>query len=97
MKKIKSEEVAFYKKKAEEILKGAKRVTAKHAKQLSELGFTLERLGTGRSAYITSTVVAELNINSKYYLNGKFLAVGVANVRNGKVQIYRAYIMQIVD
>lgn len=97
MKKIKREEVGFYKKKAEEILRGTKRVTAKHAKQLTKLGFTLERLGTGRSAYITSTVVTELNINSRYYLNGKFLAVGVSNMKYGKGQIYRAYVMQVID
>ena len=62
---------------------------------LKDRGYVEEYLGTGNSAYITSCDIKEMDIKSRKYLKGKYLVVGLSNIKNGKGNIYRGLVKSI--
>ena len=65
--------------------------------ELVERGYECEYLGTGSSSYICSKSIQVMDIVSRRYLNGEYLAVGICNRGNGRGVLYRGYVKAIVD
>lgn len=61
------------------------------------MGYELYDLGTGSSAYITSKIVRVQDVKSRFYLNGKYLCVGICSRGfGGYGNMYRAYVKKVV-
>jgi len=66
--------------------------------ELYKLGYTYKELGTGSSSYICSHNIKILNITSKLYLNGEYLAFGLCNYKYpGQGIVYRGFVKKVID
>ena len=65
-------------------------------KMVEELGYSLEYLCSGKTAYTCAHEVKIQNIHSQKYLNGLYLVYGTWCIRNGRGLIYRGYVKLII-
>lgn len=63
---------------------------------VEKMGYTLEELGSGETAYTHAHQVNIQNIRSQKYLNGKYIVYGTWRIKHGKGVIYRGYVKLIV-
>ena len=66
-------------------------------KMIEEFGYSLEYLGSGRTAYTCAHQVAIQNIHSQKYLNGNYIVYGTWCIKHGRGVIYRGYVKLIVE
>lgn len=94
--KMTNEEVALEIKELSKII-GETTVLGKNIKKkFEEMGYEYAILGTGASSVIRSKEIKVMDLNSKKYLNGKFIVVGIYSIaKNGKGITYRGYVKQI--
>ena len=92
-------EAKVMKKEIEKFIKetGNKIMTQRIYGFLNDLGLELTNLGTGQSSYTSSGRIEIKEINSKEYLNGKFLVIGIANKGSKKGIYYRGYVAEIKE
>lgn len=79
------------------LLKDFNRIGKKAKNILEKRGYIKEILGTGSSSKIFSKQVKELNIKSKKFLKGEYVAVGVYSEYRGENFYFRGYVKKIVD
>jgi len=82
-------------KKATAIVNRYNNINAACRAELEQLGFHYEELGTGESAYTCSGKIEVMDIKSRYYLNGKYLVVGMSNRGYRKGCIYRGMVIEL--
>ncbi len=95
MKTITKKEINKYKNLAKKAIGNKKRFDKELHDSLKKLGFTLEILGTGKTAYTSSLVIDTMNIVSRKYLQGEYLVVGMSGIGNRHGTWYRGYVMKI--
>ena len=64
--------------------------------RVEAMGYLLEYLGSGSSAYTSAHRVQQQEIHSRKYLNGKYLVYGTWGIKYGRGVIYRGYVKLIV-
>lgn len=63
---------------------------------VEKMGYTLEELGSGKTAYTHAHQVNVQHIHSQKYLNGNYIVYGTWRIKHGRGVIYRGYVKLIV-
>jgi hypothetical protein len=79
----------------EQIVNSKKIMTPKIKNELKNKGYIEANIGTGKSAYTYSRRVEVIDVQSKFFLNGRYLVVGCANQQYGKGCLYIGFVKEI--
>lgn len=97
MKTIKRSDVEREKQILQEISNDKTLRASQKYEAVENMGYELEYLGAGESAYMCAHLVKEMLIKSRRYLKGEYLCYGTFNLAHGRGVIYRGYVKEIVE